>query len=71
MVDDIRAMLEGELSPTIQENLLGSAEIREVFNVSKVGKVAGLSRYASLHSRRVNAHRLRGKPRSLFNPSER
>jgi translation initiation factor IF-2 len=29
------------LSPTIQENLLGSAEIREVFNVSKVGKVAG------------------------------
>ena len=41
VVDDIRAMLEGELSPTIQENLLGSAEIREVFNVSKVGKVAG------------------------------
>ena len=36
----------------------------------KVGKVAGLSRYASLHSRRVNARRLRGKPRSLFNPSE-
>jgi translation initiation factor IF-2 len=41
VVDDIRAMLEGELAPTIQENLLGSAEIREVFNVSKVGKVAG------------------------------
>jgi len=41
VVDDIRTMLEGELSPTIQENLLGSAEIREVFSVSKVGKVAG------------------------------
>ena len=41
VVDDIRAMLEGELAPTIQENLLGSAEIREVFSVSKVGKVAG------------------------------
>jgi translation initiation factor IF-2 len=41
VVDDIRAMLEGELAPTIEENLLGSAEIREVFNVSKVGKVAG------------------------------
>ncbi|MGY8957187.1 MAG: translation initiation factor IF-2 [Alphaproteobacteria bacterium] len=41
VVDDIRAMLEGELAPTIQENLLGSAEIREVFGVSKVGKVAG------------------------------
>jgi len=41
VVDDIRAMLEGELAPTIQENLLGSAEIREVFSVSRVGKVAG------------------------------
>jgi translation initiation factor IF-2 len=41
VVDDVRAMLEGELAPTLQENLLGSAEIREVFSVSKVGKVAG------------------------------
>ncbi|MEP4377981.1 MAG: translation initiation factor IF-2 [Alphaproteobacteria bacterium] len=41
VVDDVRGMLEGELTPTLQENLLGSAEIREVFSVSKVGKVAG------------------------------
>jgi len=41
VVDDIRGMLEGELAPTLKENLLGSAEIREVFSVSKVGKVAG------------------------------
>lgn len=41
VVDDVRAMLEGELAPTLQENLLGSAEIREIFSVSKVGKVAG------------------------------
>ncbi len=41
VVDDVRAMLEGELSPNIEENLLGSAEIREVFSVSRVGKVAG------------------------------
>ena len=41
VVDDVRGMLEGELAPTLKENLLGSAEIREVFSVSKVGKVAG------------------------------
>ena len=41
VVDDIRGMLEGELAPTLKENLLGSAEIREVFSVSNVGKVAG------------------------------
>jgi translation initiation factor IF-2 len=41
VVDDVKALLEGELAPTIQENHLGNAEIREVFSVSKVGKVAG------------------------------
>jgi translation initiation factor IF-2 len=41
VVDDVRGMLEGELAPTLEENLLGSAEIREVFSVSRVGKVAG------------------------------
>lgn len=32
----------------------------------KVGKVAGLSRYASLGSRRVDARRFRCKPRLAF-----
>ena len=41
VVDDVKALLEGELAPTLQENHLGNAEIREVFSVSKVGKVAG------------------------------
>jgi translation initiation factor IF-2 len=41
VVDDIKAALSGMLSPTRRENFLGYAEIREVFNVSKVGKVAG------------------------------
>jgi translation initiation factor IF-2 len=41
VVDDVRAMLEGHLAPTLQENSLGTAEIREVFNVTRVGKVAG------------------------------
>ncbi|MDA0784696.1 MAG: translation initiation factor IF-2 [Proteobacteria bacterium] len=41
VVDDVRGMLEGELAPTLKENVLGAAEVREVFAVSKVGKVAG------------------------------
>jgi len=41
VVDDVRTMLEGELAPNIEENVLGQAQIREVFSVSRVGKVAG------------------------------
>ncbi|NBO19110.1 MAG: translation initiation factor IF-2, partial [Proteobacteria bacterium] len=41
VVDDVKAALSGMLSPTLQENFLGYAEIREVFNISKAGKVAG------------------------------
>ncbi len=41
VVDDIRAMLEGMLAPQMREKFLGNAEIREVFTVTKAGKVAG------------------------------
>jgi len=41
IIDDIRAALSGMLSPTLRENFLGYAEILEVFNITKVGKVAG------------------------------
>jgi translation initiation factor IF-2 len=41
ITDDFRQLLTGMLAPAIRENFLGYAEVREVFNVSKVGKVAG------------------------------
>jgi len=41
LVDDIKAAMSGLLSPERRETFLGNAEILEVFNVSKVGKVAG------------------------------
>jgi translation initiation factor IF-2 len=41
LIDDIKAIMSGMLSPVIREIYIGSVEIREVFNVSKVGKVAG------------------------------
>lgn len=41
LIDDIRAIMSGMLSPILREIYLGSVDIREVFNVSKVGKIAG------------------------------
>ena len=41
LVDDIKAAMSGLLEPTIREIFLGNAEVRQVFNISKVGKVAG------------------------------
>ncbi|HTO40922.1 MAG TPA: translation initiation factor IF-2 [Rhizomicrobium sp.] len=41
LVDDIKAVLSGMLAPEVREKFLGNAEILEVFNISKVGKVAG------------------------------
>ena len=41
LVDDVKAALSGMLSPEQRETFLGNAEILEVFNISKVGKVAG------------------------------
>ncbi len=41
LLDDIKAVLEGMLSPERRETFLGNAEVLEVFNISKLGKVAG------------------------------
>ena len=41
VTDDLKKALSGMLAPEIRETFLGYAEIKEVFNVSKVGKVAG------------------------------
>ena len=41
LVDDVKAAMSGLLSPTLREDMLGNAEILEVFNITKVGKVAG------------------------------
>ncbi len=41
LVDDVKAALSGMLSPTLRETMLGNAQIQEIFNISKVGNVAG------------------------------
>jgi translation initiation factor IF-2 len=41
VADDMRKALTGMLAPTLKERFLGYAAIREVFNITRVGKVAG------------------------------
>ena len=41
LVDDVKAAMSGMLAPTLREEMLGNATILEVFNISKVGNVAG------------------------------
>jgi translation initiation factor IF-2 len=41
LTDDIKDLLSGLLAPEKRETFLGYAEILEVFNISKTGKVAG------------------------------
>jgi translation initiation factor IF-2 len=41
LVDDVKQAMSGLLAPTLREDRLGEAQVLEVFNVSKVGKVAG------------------------------
>jgi translation initiation factor IF-2 len=41
VIDDVKKTLEGLLSPTLKEQFLGNAQIREVFDITKVGKVGG------------------------------
>ena len=41
VIDDVKQALSGLLAPTTKETFIGYAEIRQVFNITKVGKVAG------------------------------
>lgn len=41
LVDDVKSAMSGLLAPTLRETMLGNASILEVFDISKVGKVAG------------------------------
>ncbi len=41
LLDDIKSIISGMLSPIIREQYIGTVEIRQIFTVSKVGKIAG------------------------------
>lgn len=41
LIDDVKALLGGMMSPIVREEHLGQAEVREVFSIPKIGTIAG------------------------------
>ena len=72
LLDDVKKMLSGLLEPEIREVQLGTAEVREIFKISRVGTVAGcyvlsgvISRDANVRVRRDGQVVFEGKIASL------
>ncbi|HOY14052.1 MAG TPA: translation initiation factor IF-2, partial [Saprospiraceae bacterium] len=40
-IEEVKMAMEGMLEPTKQENILGMAEVRETYKISKIGTIAG------------------------------
>ena len=40
-IEEVKAAMEGMLAPTLKEQITATIEVREVFNITKVGLVAG------------------------------
>jgi translation initiation factor IF-2 len=41
VIEDVRAAMEGLLAPELREEIVGNAEVRKVFKVSRIGAIAG------------------------------
>jgi len=72
LLDDLKKAMEGLLAPDVREVYLGRAEVREAFNVSKVGTIAGcrvidgkVKRNAEIRLLRDNVVIVEGKISSL------
>jgi len=57
-IDDIKAAMEGLLEPTLKERILGRAEVRQTFHVSKVGTIAGSYVVEGMLSRQCDGVRI-------------
>jgi translation initiation factor IF-2 len=60
VADDIEKLIKGRIAPTARERFLGYAEIRKVFDISKVGKVAGCMVTEGVVRRGAGVRLLRG-----------
>ena len=59
VIDDAKAVLSGMLSPLRREEYLGNADIRQVFNITKVGKIGGCMVTAGVVKRGAGVRLLR------------
>jgi len=58
-VEDIKSAMEGMLAPDLKEETLGSAEVRNVFKIPKIGTIAGCYVTTGKIRRGLNAHLVR------------
>lgn len=61
MIEDVEKALKGMLEPVMKEVVVGKAEVRAVFRISKVGNIAGCRVIDGEIRRNGRAHLLRGK----------
>ena len=59
LIDDVKNLLSGLLTPDISEKITGNVEIREVFNISKIGNIAGCMVKDGIVSRNTQVRLLR------------
>ncbi len=59
VADDMKNVLEGMLKPILKEKILGYVKVRQVFNITKVGKVAGCMVIEGMAKRNAKARILR------------
>ncbi|MSO13259.1 translation initiation factor IF-2 [Rickettsiales endosymbiont of Trichoplax sp. H2] len=59
LIDDVKSMASGLISPVKKENITGYAEIRQVINISKVGKIAGCMVTEGIIKKKSHARLLR------------
>ena len=59
LIDDLKAALSGMLAPEAQEHTVGMAEVLEVFNISKLGRIAGCRIADGVARRNVRARLVR------------
>ncbi len=59
LIDEVKLAMQGLLAPIVKETILGQAEVREVFNLSKVGPIAGCFVKSGKIVRNANARVIR------------
>jgi len=61
LIDEVRNMVEGKLKPKEVENILGTAEVKQIFKVSKVGVIAGCIVRSGIVQRGAHARIIRDR----------
>ncbi len=59
VIDEVRQLMEGLLAPIVEEEFIGRAEVRNVFNITKIGTIAGCGVVEGTISRKAKVRLLR------------